>query len=346
MRHDLASVPSSQLTARLYELRRQERHLEVEFLVYLGEVDRRHLYAELAFPSLFAFLTDYLGYTGSSAYRRMTAARLVARFPVLVDYLADSRLNLTTLCELRHVLDEEHLHVILARAAGRSEPEVKRLVAELRPRPAPPDLVRRLPARTTATATSAAPAPLPPPPPASPPARVEPISATQHVLRATVSDAFVRDLDAVRDALSHKLPGASLEAVLHECLRVTLEACEKRRRGAGRPAANENGADATAAPSRYVPTAVRDEVWRRDQGRCTYEAEDGRRCASTHKLQLHHIVPFARGGLATAANLTLRCACHNQLAARQDFGEDQVEAAVERARQSRAATGARQGCLF
>ena len=161
-----------------------------------------------------------------------------------------------------------------------------------------------------------------------------------------MSDAFVSDLEAVRDALSHKLPGASLEAVLHECLRVTLEACEKRRRGAGRPAANENGAAATNAPSRYVPAAVRDEMWRRDEGRCTYVAEDGRRCASTQLLQLHHIVPFARGGLATSSNLTLRCACHNQLAARQDFGEDHVEAAVERDRQSRAATVARQGCLF
>ncbi len=53
-------------------------------------------------------------------------------------------------------------------------------------------------------------------------------------MRVTVSGDFKRDLEAVKNALSHKLPGASLEQVLHECLRVTLAACEKRRRGAGK----------------------------------------------------------------------------------------------------------------
>jgi hypothetical protein len=43
------------------------------------------------------------------------------------------------------------------------------------------------------------------------------------VLRVTVSGAFVADLEAVRHALSHKLPAGGLEDVLHECLRVTLQ---------------------------------------------------------------------------------------------------------------------------
>ncbi len=75
----------------------------------------------------------------------MTAARLLARFPVLADYLADGRLNLTTLVELRDVLDKADLVEILDRAAGRTEDQVKELVASLRPQPAPADLLRRLP---------------------------------------------------------------------------------------------------------------------------------------------------------------------------------------------------------
>ena len=105
----LATVPSSELTSRLYELRGEERRLLVEFLVYLGEVDRRRLYAELGFSSLFVFLSQHLGYSSSAAYRRSTAARLVARFPVVAEYLGDGRLSLTTLVELRDVLDEPHL---------------------------------------------------------------------------------------------------------------------------------------------------------------------------------------------------------------------------------------------
>jgi hypothetical protein len=50
---------------------------------------------------------------------------------------------------------------------------------------------------------------------------------------------------------------------------------------------------------------------------CIYEAAQkaGQRCRETHHLELHHLVPFARGGEHTAANLDLRCSAHNALAA-------------------------------
>ena len=141
---NLSQIPSHALTARLYELRKQERTLLVEFLAYVAELDRRQLYLELGFSSTFAFLTSHLGYTGSAAFRRTTAARLAARFPVVLAYLGDGRLCLTTLVELRDVLEEARLGEILDRAAGRTEAQVRELAAALRPR-APMDLLRRLP---------------------------------------------------------------------------------------------------------------------------------------------------------------------------------------------------------
>jgi hypothetical protein len=82
----------------------------------------------LGFSSLFSFCTDRLGLTKASAFRRTTAARLLARLPIIAEYLADGRLNLTTLVELRDVLDEAHATEILDRAAGRTEDQVKQLV--------------------------------------------------------------------------------------------------------------------------------------------------------------------------------------------------------------------------
>ena len=102
----LSRLSPGGLTDRLYQLRTQERALLVELLWHIAEVDRRRLYLEMAFPSLFAFATGFLGYTKAAAFRRTTAARLLARFPIVADHLADGRLNLTTLVELRDVLDE------------------------------------------------------------------------------------------------------------------------------------------------------------------------------------------------------------------------------------------------
>ncbi|HTM22780.1 MAG TPA: hypothetical protein VL172_19795, partial [Kofleriaceae bacterium] len=45
------------LTARLYEIRKEERALLVEFLHYLNELDRRRTVLELGFSSLFVFCT-------------------------------------------------------------------------------------------------------------------------------------------------------------------------------------------------------------------------------------------------------------------------------------------------
>ncbi|MCY4481899.1 MAG: hypothetical protein OXC12_03410 [Spirochaetaceae bacterium] len=58
--------------------------------------------------------------------------------------------------------------------------------------------------------------------------------------------------------------------------------------------------------SRYIPVAVKREVWRRDQGCCSYvDRHSGRRCGSRFRLEIDHIVPFALGGGAEPGNLRL-----------------------------------------
>jgi 5-methylcytosine-specific restriction endonuclease McrA len=246
----------------------------------------------------------------------------MVRFPIVAEYLADGRLGLTTLVELRDVLDEESVLGVLDRAAGRTEEEVKVLVAALRPQPAPPDLLRRLPGPSAVP-----PAPLlalavpvpevssgPEPqisvqPAPIRPAKLEPISETLHVLRVTVTQAFVDDLGAVRDALSHIIPDRKLEAVLHECIRRTLQEHARRRTGSEKTAARS---DRKAKPrGRYLPVEVRRQVWTRDGGRCAFVSADGRRCGATYKLEFHHVHPFAKGGAATVDNISVRCASHN-----------------------------------
>ena len=73
-----------------------------------------------------------------------------------------------------------------------------------------------------------------------------------------------------------------------------------------------------ARRSRYIPAAVRREVWRRDGGCCSYvDPHSGRRCGSRFLLQLDHIVPFALGGSAEPANLRVHCAAHNRFRHRE-----------------------------
>ena len=52
-----------------------------------------------------------------------------------------------------------------------------------------------------------------------------------------------------------------------------------------------------AAAGRAIPAAVRRQVWQRDEGGCSYvDPVSGRRCGSSHLLQVDHIFPYALGG--------------------------------------------------
>ncbi len=66
--------------------------------------------------------------------------------------------------------------------------------------------------------------------------------------------------------------------------------------------------------SRYIPVAVRREVWRRDNGCCSYvDPHSGRRCGSRYRLEIDHVVPFALGGATELWNLRIRCRAHHRL---------------------------------
>ena len=65
---------------------------------------------------------------------------------------------------------------------------------------------------------------------------------------------------------------------------------------------------------RPIPAAVRRHVWLRDGGRCCYrDPLTGRRCNSSHLLQIDHLLPVAEGGGPEPHNLALACFAHHRL---------------------------------
>ncbi|ACL64812.1 HNH nuclease [Anaeromyxobacter dehalogenans 2CP-1] len=143
-------------------------------------------------------------------------------------------------------------------------------------------------------------------------------SARMHL---TVSKAFLKKLDAARDALSHGMTGASRERVLEAALDALLAERARRTGLTARP-------QKTRRPAKpdHIPAHVRREVWKRDGGRCTFALPSGEPCGSTHRLELDHVVPRARGGTSTADNLRIRCRGHNLEEARRIFGDRVMDA--------------------
>lgn len=59
------------------------------------------------------------------------------------------------------------------------------------------------------------------------------------------------------------------------------------------------------AHTRFIPSAVKLEVWKRDKGRCVI-------CGDTKNLHFDHVIPFSKGGTSLRSeNIQLLCAKHN-----------------------------------
>ena len=265
-----SSLSSEALTARLAELLLRERECVLEFVFLLAELRWRGTHLELGYDSLFTYCRKALGLSKAYAYRRSSAAELLVRFPVIAEYLRDSRLCLSTLVPLKKLLHRDNHLDILNRASGMTEEEVELLVVTLQPRPEVRDVIRHVPARISELRLAGSgPEPTPVVAPAfnvipdialvTPtlsaglvpgstgavdlpmtatlrprPARFELLTPETVRIAMSVGTDFRDQLDEVKAALSHVVPDGNLEALLRECFRITLEVCMRRKVGAPR----------------------------------------------------------------------------------------------------------------
>jgi 5-methylcytosine-specific restriction endonuclease McrA len=121
--------------------------------------------------------------------------------------------------------------------------------------------------------------------------------------------------------MSHEIPTGEMALVYKAALKIGVEQMMKRKFAAtGRPGHSRSSAD-----SRHIPAAVKRAVSDRDQGRCAFVSEAGKRCESRRHLEYDHVEPVARGGQSTVENVRLLCRAHNQHEAERWFGAEFME---------------------
>ncbi len=122
------------LSDHLARLLRLEHAALGDFLVALAAFDRERRWAELGHGSLFAFLHRELGLSAGAAFQRKVAAALLRRFPGVEAPLRDGRLCMSSVVELARVLTAENEAAVLPRFFHLSAREAREVVAELAPR--------------------------------------------------------------------------------------------------------------------------------------------------------------------------------------------------------------------
>jgi hypothetical protein len=139
-----AQLSDAELLVATRRLVGRSNQLLAALLAHLAELEARGIHRTRACSSLYVYCIYELRLSEDQAYRRVAAARLVRRFPALLDSIAAGELHLTGLLMLAPHLTDTNLLEVLARAKHRTKKEIASLVRQLDPLPEVPPRIEPL----------------------------------------------------------------------------------------------------------------------------------------------------------------------------------------------------------
>jgi hypothetical protein len=127
----LASLSDDELLRSLRDLGGGSRRGEAALVAFMAEVDSRKLYTRLAMPSMSAYCTRVLHFSEAEARLRIAAARVSRDHPLLLGYLAEGRLSLSTIAMLAPYITPANEHALVPCALDQSKRAIRELVSGL-----------------------------------------------------------------------------------------------------------------------------------------------------------------------------------------------------------------------
>lgn len=319
---NLKSLSDSALLSRTDQLVAREREILSQVLHHLREIERRRLYSDLGYKSLFEYATKRLGYGEDQAARRISAMRLLKELPELEAKISTGALTLSNLS--------------LAQTLFRKEPQSRSAKLELLEKI---ENKSKREAEKIVLSTASEPEKLRPD-------RIRTVTDSTIEVRFTADSNLQEKLDRVKGLLAHK-GEVSLAGLVDQLCDMAIEKLDRAKVqvanrdvksshfNRNRPAASRatgwcKSAENSPAPVSkrcdndqsqtrpYISASIKRLVWQKARSRCE-------NCDSTHALQIDHINPVALGGANNIKNLRLLCRSCNQRAAIKSFGLEKMQ---------------------
>ncbi len=314
---------------------KEERHLLSKILKSLKEVERRKLFSDLGYRSLFEYAVKELGYSEGQAGRRIQAMRLINEIPEVEEKIENGSLSLSNISQAQSFFremrkmnsqrqmkldDESNLKEIdlfsasnkisvLEKLENKSTREAEKILLELNPKA----INLKEKERT--------------------------LSNELTEVRFVMTDELKEKLEELRSFLGPRGAFLGFSELISELTDVAIEALRKKKfgsRNSKRLNSNPQKSDnlhQTPAPelqrvstnavnqnrrSRYIPRLLKTQIWLRDNGECQI-------CKSKRNLNFDHTYPYAMGGESKEENLRLLCHHCNQRQAFKKFGLTKME---------------------
>jgi 5-methylcytosine-specific restriction endonuclease McrA len=300
---ELKALSNEQLISETAKMITVQNQCVARQIVLIVEIDSRRLHWRAGYSNLAHFLVATFSLSEDQSYKRIRVARAAQYFPQLLEPLRRGETTLTNLALAAPRLTQANCETVLENIKGRSKRETQDFLAKVT---ADGRLVEE----------------------------TDPSVELKIRVPVQLMDKLQRAREVMASRGQHpktvEVIEAALEALLdrNDPLRKAERTARRREKNSGKascvdPKAATASVGVAAANNRRrrpLPAALRHEVWLRDSGQCTYEADDGHRCTERAMLEVDHIVPVCRGGDNSLSNLRLRCRAHNQYAAEISLG--------------------------
>lgn len=287
---NVEKLSDQSLLQETFLLSGKERETTALLVKYLAEIERRKLFVECGFTSIFAYCTEKLKMSEGQAHRRIQAARLLNQIPRIDEKIKTGQLNLANISKMAgHFKDQktpiQEKEKILGQIENKNARQVDQLAIGLWGDEA-----------------------------VKPKEVVKPISKTQIQVSVTLDEETLGLLNELKGELLHK-GVKDLAGVIKELCKERKEQKLKERNKALTFAQNETVATSKSI-SRAIPRPIRRQVFIRAQYKCehaTFVTQEAAptACGSTFGLEIDHIKPWSHGGTHDAANLRVLCQAHH-----------------------------------
>ena len=281
----LQTLSDSDLLISVRRAAAHEREATLQVLLHLHEVERRRLYLERGYASLFEFSIQELGYCAGSAQIRIESMRLLRDLPSesererVMKQLDSGDLKLTQLSAV-----QRHSRTVKAQG-GKVEASEKIALLET--------LSNRTTRETEKIVMEAL--------------RIAPPEGVE--LKVHLDSEAMALLEEFKALTSHSNPLRDASVAFKQTLKLAVEAL-KRKRGLSAPSTSCSEVNPRQVS---IPASTQRFVWRNAQGQCSYtDPRTGRRCNSRYFLQIDHIRERSHGGLHEPGNLRLLCQAHHR----------------------------------
>lgn len=296
---------------------------EADLLDHAEIAEREKLYLHRGFSSMYAYVTEELGLSESTACNVLNVSRVTRDYaPELREEIRKGNIGLAKSRKLCPVLQNknqdkpetrEEIKNWIEKAKTQNTRDLEAAVAEQSEAPRRRDSLKQT-------------------------------SKDNSRLSVDVSNEARKELERLVDVLSsQKQECLSLSQTIQFAIHETLErhdplkkaerkklreskkeetkssqnACPEEKVAGNSPVTGSRPtpAEKNCESSERIPLdmELKHDINLRDGGRCTYISPDGKRCNANRFLEFHHIKPVFEGGKNEISNLTTLCSAHHKL---------------------------------